>query len=290
MSILREARRIVEARVNLESITAERIVLGMGYTGVKLSNGEAGVCHSLISETSPDCCDILDDAGHLTDISVTELLAYTDSWNLFNRILGVATLNALSQSVIREDPDRYPLLRENLINVLDVDAGDTVSMVGMIKPFMEPLRRESKRLYILERSSLRPDGVYPDTACEELLPESDVVVITGSALANGTLDRLLELSCHARKVAVVGPTVSIVPDPLFRCGVDYCGGVAIQVWCRLLRWSPGEGCRAADDRFIRGRWHPPDEARSRGSCHICKNDGLLEVGPRSRKPKQKPKQ
>ena len=228
MSILREARGIVEARVDLESITAERIVLGMGYTGVKLSNGEAGVCHSLISETSPDCCDILDDAGHLTSIPVTELLTYTDSWNLFNRILGVATLNALSQSVIREDPGRYPLLRENLINVLDVDTGDTVSMVGMIKPFMEPLRRKSKRLYILERSSPRPDGVYPDTACEELLPESDVVVITGSALANGTLDRLLELSCQARKVAVVGPTVSIVPDPLFRRGVDYCGGVQVR--------------------------------------------------------------
>jgi uncharacterized protein (DUF4213/DUF364 family) len=52
----------------------------------------------------------------------------------------------------------------------------------MIKPFIEPLSKKSKQLNILERSSPRPDGVYPDTACEELLPDSDVVVITGSSL------------------------------------------------------------------------------------------------------------
>jgi len=226
MTILSDALGIVESSLDIEEIQVEKIVLGMGYTGVKLSNGEAGVCHSLISETSPDCCDILDNAGHLTEIPVSEFISYLDSWNLFDRILGVATLNALSQRVIREES--YPLLRENLINVLDVELGNTVSMVGMIKPFIEPLTKKSKKLYILERSSPRPDGVYPDTACEELIPASDVVVITGSALANGTLDRLLELACDAKKVAVVGPTVSIVPDPLFDRGVDYCGGIMVK--------------------------------------------------------------
>ena len=101
--------------MDLENVKAEKFVLGMGYTGVKLSNGDAGVCHSLISETSPDCCDILDNAGHLTDVPVSELLSYLDSWNLLDRILGVATLNALSQGVMRRE--HYPLLRENLISV-----------------------------------------------------------------------------------------------------------------------------------------------------------------------------
>jgi len=53
-------------------------------------------------------------------------------------------------------------------------------------------------------------------------------VITGSSLANGTVDRLLELASGARTVALVGPTVSCVPDPLFRRGVDYTGGVRIR--------------------------------------------------------------
>ena len=53
------------------------------------------------------------------------------------------------------------------------------------------------------------------------------MVITGSSLAKGTIGRLLELSENARIVALVGPTVSCVPDPLFRRGVDYAGGIQI---------------------------------------------------------------
>jgi uncharacterized protein (DUF4213/DUF364 family) len=46
-------------------------------------------------------------------------------------------------------------------------------------------------------------------------------------MANGTVDRLLELAENARTVAMVGPTVSCVPDALFRRGVDYMGGFLI---------------------------------------------------------------
>lgn len=59
----------------------------------------------------------------------------------------------------------------------------------------------------------------PDTACEELLPEADVVVVTGTAIANKTIDRVLELSRGAREIGVVGPSAGIVPDSLFKRGV-----------------------------------------------------------------------
>jgi uncharacterized protein (DUF4213/DUF364 family) len=228
MNILQEASGIVEDYLDLDPIKAEKIVLGLGYSGVKLSNGEAGVCHSIVSETRPDCCDILDDAGHLRDIPVRKLLNYVNSWDLFRRIIGVATLNALCQQIIKENAEKYPLIKENLINVLNVSPQDKVSIVGLIKPFIEPLKKKAKELYIIERSRPLLEGVYPDTACEELLPKSDIVIITGSALANGTLDRLLELSYNTREIAVVGPTVSIVPDPLFKRGVKYCGGIQVK--------------------------------------------------------------
>jgi hypothetical protein len=34
------------------------------------------------------------------------------------------------------------------------------------------------------------EGVFPETAWEDLLPEADVVVITGSVIDNGTIERL----------------------------------------------------------------------------------------------------
>jgi uncharacterized protein (DUF4213/DUF364 family) len=54
-----------------------------------------------------------------------------------------------------------------------------------------------------------------------------VVVITGSSLDNGSLDRLLELASGARTIALMGPTVSCVPDPLFDRNVSYVAGIRI---------------------------------------------------------------
>ncbi len=112
--------------------------------------------------------------------------------------------------------------------VSGIPEGATHVMVGHIKPFTPVFRARAKALYILERSPRREEGVLPDTACERLVPEADVVVITGSALANGTLDRLLELAMDAGTVAIVGPTASCLPDPLFDRGVDYVGGIRIR--------------------------------------------------------------
>ena len=70
-------------------------------------------------------------------------------------------------------------------------------------------------------------NVLQDTAAEEVLPRADVVIITGTALANGTIDRLLELSKNAREKGLVGPTASIFPDPIFRHGVTLIGGVRV---------------------------------------------------------------
>jgi hypothetical protein len=101
-------------------------------------------------------------------------------------------------------------------------------MVGNIKPFKPVFMSKAKILHILERSPYKEEGVLPDTACEQLVPEADIVVITGSTLANGTLDRLLELAENARIVAIVGPTASCLPEPLFRRGVKYIGGIRIR--------------------------------------------------------------
>jgi len=89
---------------------------------------------------------------------------------------------------------------------MEVGPEDTVAMVGHIKPFAKAFRSRAREVNILERSPHREEGVLPDTACEAIIPEADVVVITGSALVNGTM---------------------CLPDPLFRMGVDYAGGIRI---------------------------------------------------------------
>jgi len=186
-----------------------------------------GVCHSLLSEMASECCEIIEQAGTLAGRSALELLNFAYSWDLVERVIGIATVNALSQIVLEAHPDRYALEERNLIDVLEVGQEEVVVLVGLIKPFVPVFKAKAKQLYILERRAPRERGILPDTACEEVIPEADVVVITGSTLANGTIDRLLELAENARMVALVGPTVSCLPDPLFNKGADLVGGIRI---------------------------------------------------------------
>jgi uncharacterized protein (DUF4213/DUF364 family) len=226
--ILSEVREQLLAEIpKIDGLRVETVRLGLGYSGLKLDTGHAGVCNSMLSEAALDCCEVLLKAGTLAESPVTEFLSFIESWDFIERIMAVSALNALSQMVFEENPDRYLVLRKNLVDVMEVQQADTVVMVGHIKPFNPVFKAKAKTLYILERSPNKDEGTLPDTACEKLLPEADVVVITGSALSNGTLDRLLELASNARTVAIVGPTASCLPDPLFSRGVDYVGGIRI---------------------------------------------------------------
>lgn len=226
--ILSEVKEQLLAEIpKIDEVHVETMRLGLGYSGLKLDTGHAGVCNSMLSEATLDCCEVLLKAGTLAGRPVTAFLGFIESWDFIERIMGVSALNALSQIVFDENPDRYLVERRNLVDVVEVQPADTVVMVGHIKPFTPVFKAKAKTLYILERNPNKYEGILPDTASEKLLPEADVVVITGSTLSNGTLDRLLELTNNARTVAIVGPTASCLPDPLFSRGVDYVGGIRI---------------------------------------------------------------
>lgn len=74
-----------------------------------------------------------------------------------------------------------------------------------------------------------------DIASEELLPKADVAVVTGTSLANGTIDRLLQLAREAREIAVVGASASVLPEPLFNHGVTIVGGIRVLDAEKLLQ-------------------------------------------------------
>ncbi len=93
------------------------------------------------------------------------------------------------------------------------------AIVGHFR-YLEKYLTGADRVSILERRPV--EGDYPDSACEYILPEQDFVFITGSAIINKTLPRLLQLSESAR-VILVGPSAPMAPA-LFRYGVDEISG------------------------------------------------------------------
>jgi uncharacterized protein (DUF4213/DUF364 family) len=64
-------------------------------------------------------------------------------------------------------------------------------------------------------------SIHSERENEFFLSRSDVVILTGSSLVNGTFAELLAYSRRARSVGLYGPSVGIIPDVLFEQGVDF---------------------------------------------------------------------
>lgn len=159
------------------------------------------------------------------------------SWDLREAAIGAAVINACVNQPERfhtaGEPDAFLRYRTRY-------EGRKVAVVGRFA-YLEERLRGLCDLYVLERRPGESD--LPDTACEYLLPEMDTVVITGSALANKTLPRLLELSRRAFTV-VSGPSTPMHPA-LFDLGADALCGLCLTQPERLH--ALGMGCGAIFD-------------------------------------------
>jgi hypothetical protein len=153
-------------------------------------------------------------AGQLTRKTAFELAQLLRRWEPLECSLGVAALNSLI------DPSGGS--GNILEHICEVAAGKTVTVIGRF-PSNDRIRQVARTAYFLE---MNPDeGELPSCAAEEVMPDSDIVLITATALINKTLPRLLELSRHANAV-VLGPSTPM-NDVLFRYGADIISGVRV---------------------------------------------------------------
>jgi len=100
--------------------------------------------------------------------------------------------------------------------------GMNIAIIGHF-PWVPELRKVARELWVIEQ---RPrEGDLPAEAAEYILPQADVVGITGTSFINHTIEKLLELSKRSFTV-MVGPTSPLSPV-LFDYGVDVIGGVKV---------------------------------------------------------------
>jgi hypothetical protein len=97
--------------------------------------------------------------------------------------------------------------------------GKNVAVVGHF-PFAERLKEVVRNLWIVERNP--QPGDLDESDARRVLPDCEVVCLTGTALTNHTFEDLLSL-CRGAYVTLVGPTATLSPV-LFDFGVDaVCG-------------------------------------------------------------------
>jgi uncharacterized protein len=223
----------------LDAITVERAVVGLFFTGVKLSNGAAGSCATPI-KTIPEavCCPssamAMPFPGKLAHRRAADLAREALSDHGIRRAVGIAAVNALAECCWQRRPHPEVALRPGVdaFDATDIRQGDRVVVIGAFVPFLKELKRRSQPFLVLEQdpATLKADELpffRPAEQAAEILPQADVVLITGSTLVNGTLEHLLALVRPDTRVTIVGPTVGMLPDAFLARGADVLGCVRI---------------------------------------------------------------
>jgi uncharacterized protein (DUF4213/DUF364 family) len=240
-SALAETLDIVMERSQgvLEEISVDDVVIGVFFTGVKLSTGHAGVAFTPIGEMPEAvCCPTsaarMPAAGSLGRIPVLEILQYALERNVLKSAIGVAALNAVSQILLESsEPEGFSIVKDmDGFELLKILPHETVSLVGAFGPYIHQLKMMGNPFFVIERNpqTLRPDEMKffrPESEMGATLERSDAAILTGTAIVNHSMDSILPHIKNVKRAAVIGPTASMIPDAFFRRGISVMAGVRI---------------------------------------------------------------
>jgi hypothetical protein len=170
------------------------------------------------------------DVGNLTRKTALELAEYARSKSLLEASIGMATINSMI------DIDESKCVEKNAFEIiLEKGTDKNVAIVGHF-PWIPKLREKVKNLWVLEQR-IR-EGDLPAKEADRILPECDVVGITGTSFINHTLEGLLDL-CKKAFVVLIGPTSPLSPV-LFEYGIEaICGSKVVDA--EMLIRSISEG-------------------------------------------------
>lgn len=224
---------------DLDQITIERVVVGLFFTGVKLNNGVVGTCATPI-KTIPEavCCPTSAMAmpfpGKMNGRPAGDLAQEALAGHSIRRAVGIAAINALAECCWqrRQHPGIELRLGVDAFDATEIHPGDQVVVVGAFVPFLKELKRRGQSFLVLEKDplTLKSDELpffRPAERAGEIVPQADVLLITGSTLVNATLEDLLAMAHPEARVTVVGPTVGMLPDAFLARGADVLGCVRI---------------------------------------------------------------
>jgi uncharacterized protein (DUF4213/DUF364 family) len=202
--------------------------IGAFWTAVVLEDGRCGLASALRdNDHHHHAQNPVREAGHLHERSARELAELARSDSLLEASIGLAAINALLD--VAEDAC-VELNAEQVI--LEQGTGKDVVVVGHF-PFIPRVREAARQLWVLEK---RPgEGDLPAEAAPKVIPEADVVAITGTTLINQTFEEVVRLCRREAFVLVLGPTTPLSPV-LFDHGADVVSGTLVTDPEKVLRY------------------------------------------------------
>jgi len=158
------------------------------------------------------------EAGRLIGKGALEIAQMAYSPSLLEASIGMATINSLL------DIDLGRCVSLNAKDLLaEKGKGRKVALIGHF-PFVAELRRVVSELWVLEQHP--QEGDFTQSEVGNLVPQADVVGITGTAFTNHTIEHLLGLCRPEAYVIILGGTAPLSPV-LFNYGVDAISGTKV---------------------------------------------------------------
>jgi uncharacterized protein (DUF4213/DUF364 family) len=204
-----------------------QVLVGSFWTAVVLDTDplRCGLASTLRGETHQEGPPVRE-AGRLLEYRGRELAEMLRSPNVLEASIGMAAFNALLE--VYEEACTQ-LNAADLI--LQRGAGRRVAIVGHF-PFVERVQQVATACWVLE---LRPrPGDLPADRADEILPQADVVALSGTSLINHTFDDLIPLCRPDAFILLLGASAPLCPA-LFERGVNALSGTQVTRPVRVLQ-------------------------------------------------------
>jgi uncharacterized protein (DUF4213/DUF364 family) len=159
------------------------------------------------------------DAGQLLNNDALQLACMVNSNSLMEASVGVAAINAL----LPHHPEQWVDMNAEQV-IAKHGAGKKVVIVGHF-PFIPKIEKLAERLWVLEKQPRGND--LPAEAAAEILPQADVIAITGTTLINQTFEGLIQLCNPQALTLTLGPSTPLSPL-MFERGIHLLSGSIVE--------------------------------------------------------------
>ena len=211
MKILDDLISVLNSEVRVRDVRQ-----GLFHTGVLTRN--CGLAATLPRDALRQEQPSVKEPGLLLGKSALELVRMAYSESILEAAIGMATINSL----LEIDEERCDSLNAGDL-IAEKGKDKSVAIVGHF-PFIPKLREIVKELWVIEKNPREGDFTEAETG--NLIPQADVVGITGTAFTNHTIERLLKLCCPEAYIVILGDTAPLSPL-LFDYGVDAVSGTKV---------------------------------------------------------------
>lgn len=230
------------------------VLLGLSWSSVRIADPATAEQSCGLSFSPASAPRNLPWPGSLSGRATADILPWLHHFESAEVAVALATANAiinrdspvLAQSTVI-DAHKTQNIAPNLAvfaHFAPQLAGKNVAIIGRY-PGLDRFR-EQFSFRVIERNPQGDD--LPDAAANYVLPESDWVFITASALVNKTLPHLLWLSRNAQ-VVLMGPSMPWLAE-WAEYGVHHLAGVQVDDYDRLTRIIAEGGGTAIFDSAV----------------------------------------